>query len=185
MRHGDRFVVRAVSPFDGRVLAGVYTEGRTRSSWWDAIVEEVIPAKPDDGRGTLLVGTIGERVVAAGGIRPLTAWECEVVGPEVDPEYRRRGYGSTLLERLEARAVSEGYERTTVCVSDRFDQGEGFCERNGYRKDRREIRLDTGERRIYYEKRLESDPGTEGIEAIELTDPSYVSRTAYDAVENE
>src|SRR5919112_6445314 len=69
--------------------------------------------------GDFLVGTVGPRLVAMGALRKRSATRAELVRMRVHPDTQRRGFGRTLLQRLEARARELGYREveleTTVC----------------------------------------------------------------------
>ncbi|MFF4777401.1 GNAT family N-acetyltransferase [Microtetraspora fusca] len=62
-------------------------------------------------RGEFLVGEEpgGGRIVAMGGLRRIDDETAEMCRLRVHPEFQRRGYGATILERLEERARELGY----------------------------------------------------------------------------
>jgi ribosomal protein S18 acetylase RimI-like enzyme len=74
----------------------------------------------DDERivGSLLVGWDG--------------WHCHLYRLAVDPEYRRRGIGSALLERAEERFVDFGGTRADAMVLDGNDTAHRLWSRAGY-----------------------------------------------------
>jgi ribosomal protein S18 acetylase RimI-like enzyme len=61
------------------------------------------------GGGDFLVGQVGPRVVAMGGLRPLEDQAVEMCRLRVHPEFQRRGFGAAMLTALEARAVELGF----------------------------------------------------------------------------
>ncbi|MFI7610745.1 GNAT family N-acetyltransferase [Nonomuraea terrae] len=55
--------------------------------------------------GDFLVGEVGSRVVAMGGLKPVDTDTAEVCRLRVHPEFQRRGFGAAMLAALERRAV--------------------------------------------------------------------------------
>ena len=71
--------------------------------------DEMVPP-----HGAFLVGWAGEHAVAIGGLRPLAGSTCEIKRMYVVPGARSHGTGRALLEALEGRARTLGYERARV-----------------------------------------------------------------------
>ena len=59
--------------------------------------------------GEFLVGTVGRRIVALGGLKRLSNAAAEITKMRVDPEHWRRGYGQAILDALQARATELGF----------------------------------------------------------------------------
>lgn len=112
-----------------------------------------IPAEYLDAGGEFLVGerdtddaTAGTALVAMGGLQPAPAVDHhrgdDSVGVvrrmRVDPDHQRRGYGSTVLERLEARARDLAFERLVLDTTPRQEAAMALYESFGYEQRRRE-----------------------------------------------
>ncbi|MFG1705194.1 GNAT family N-acetyltransferase [Nonomuraea sp. M3C6] len=59
--------------------------------------------------GDFLVGEVGSRVVAMGGLKPVDTRTAEVCRLRVHPEFQRRGFGAAMLLALEQRAMELGF----------------------------------------------------------------------------
>lgn len=70
----------------------------------------------------------------------------------VDPAAQRRGYGTAVLERLEARARELGFERLVLDTTERQTPAMAFYEHHGYEEVRRESRPVV--EMVFYEKSL-------------------------------
>ena len=66
------------------------------------------------GRAVLLVGQLGNEVVAMGALREINQTTCEITRMRVAPHAQGRGYGKAILSRLEDIARSHGYRRATL-----------------------------------------------------------------------
>ncbi|WP_219461967.1 GNAT family N-acetyltransferase [Nonomuraea rhizosphaerae] len=120
--------------------------------------------------GDFLVGEIGSRVVAMGGLRPIDSETAEVCRLRVHPGFQRRGFGATMLRALEHRAVELGF--TAIRGDTTLNQGAALAlyERHGWREtSRRQV----GELVVVYgEKRLRPRdeahrPAVESADAME------------------
>jgi putative acetyltransferase len=91
--------------------------------------------KPEDvlvpGSG-FIVGRVGERAVACGAFRPLTAGIAEVKRMFVVPEHRGRGYSKKILTTLERLAVESGYAAVRLETRDRQAAAIALYEGLGY-----------------------------------------------------
>lgn len=97
-----------------------------------------------DGDGTLLVGVVEterggpdegadeERLVALGASEPVDETTVEFRRLRVDPDHRRRGYASRLLDELRARAVAGGFETVVLETDERLQAARALYESRGY-----------------------------------------------------
>jgi ribosomal protein S18 acetylase RimI-like enzyme len=85
---------------------------------WDDDLRHVESAYLSNG-GEFLVGALGGRVVAMGGLRRRSAEVAEVKRMRVHPEVQRRGYGRAILLALEQRARQLGYVRLVLDTTTR------------------------------------------------------------------
>lgn len=103
--------------------------------------------------GEFLVGEIGGRVVAMGGLRRVDATTAEVCRLRVHPEFQRRGLGTRMLRALEARAVELGYRR--LCGDTTLNQRAALVlyQRAGWRETGRKqvghLTVVYGEKELY------------------------------------
>jgi GNAT superfamily N-acetyltransferase len=99
---GDAGAVRAL---DDAAMSGDGVRGRR-----DRDLNSIAAAYLEDG-GEFLVGVCDGRVVAIGALRHVTDAVAEVNRMRVNPGFRRRGFGRTILARLEHRAGELGYRQ--------------------------------------------------------------------------
>ena len=59
--------------------------------------------------GEFLVDSVGGRIVAMGGLRPVAAARAELKRMRVHPDWQRRGRGRAMLDALEQRARDLGF----------------------------------------------------------------------------
>jgi ribosomal protein S18 acetylase RimI-like enzyme len=87
-----------------------------------------------DARGEFLVGLVSGRIVAMGALRRHDDLTAEVKRMRVHPDLQRRGFGRTVLRRLEQRAIQLGYRRLVLDTTERqaaaiaLYRSEGFTE---------------------------------------------------------
>lgn len=60
-------------------------------------------------RSRMLVGELGGKVIAMGGLREVDRAECEILRMRVYPEHQGRGFGRAILEALEEHGRQLGY----------------------------------------------------------------------------
>ncbi|GAB2932818.1 GNAT family N-acetyltransferase [Nonomuraea fastidiosa] len=102
--------------------------------------------------GDFLVGEVGSRVVAMGGLKPIDTSTAEVCRLRVHPEYQRRGYGAAMLAAIERRAVELGFQRVRGDTTLNQEAALALYQRRGWRELSRER---VGEHTVIYgEKRL-------------------------------
>ncbi|WP_113701114.1 GNAT family N-acetyltransferase [Nonomuraea lactucae] len=102
--------------------------------------------------GDFLVGELGGRVVAMGGLKPIDSATVELCRLRVHPEFQRRGHGSTMLMKLESRAVELGFRTLRGDTTLRQEAALALYERHGWREISRTRVADLVV--VYLEKRL-------------------------------
>ncbi|HEX4815591.1 MAG TPA: GNAT family N-acetyltransferase [Nonomuraea sp.] len=102
--------------------------------------------------GDFLVGEVGSRVVAMGGLKPVDSTTAEVCRLRVHPEFQRRGFGAAMLRALERRAVELGFSRVRGDTTLNQEAALALYERQGWRERSRERVGDLTV--VYGEKRL-------------------------------
>ncbi|MEV4174950.1 GNAT family N-acetyltransferase [Nonomuraea sp. NPDC049709] len=102
--------------------------------------------------GDFLVGEVGSRVVAMGGLKPVDTDTAEMCRLRVHPEYQRRGFGSAMLVALERRAVELGFHCVRGDTTLNQEAALSLYERQGWRELSREQVGDLTV--VYIEKRL-------------------------------
>lgn len=101
-----------------------------------------IPEVSLDAGGEFLVGELGATVVAMGALQPVGDVDHHdgsdgtgvVRRMRVDPDHQRRGYDSTILDALEARAVDLGFDRLVLDTTPRQEAARALYEGFGYRE---------------------------------------------------
>jgi ribosomal protein S18 acetylase RimI-like enzyme len=81
--------------------------------------------------GDFLIGVIGTQPIAIGALRPLRGY-VEIKRMRVHPEWQRRGYGQSMLERLEARACELGYSLVRLDTTTLQVAAIAMYRKNGY-----------------------------------------------------
>ena len=105
----------------------------------------------EDG-GEFLVGVCDGRVVAIGALRHVTDAIAEPNRMCVHPGFRRRGFGRTLLARLEHRAGELGYRQLRLDTPVALTAAQRLYDSAGYREvGRGQL---AGAEVIYFEKAL-------------------------------
>lgn len=109
--------------------------------------------------GDFLVGEIGSRVVAMGGLKPIDRETAEMCRLRVHPEFQRRGFGAAMLSALEDRAVELGFHSLKGDTT--LNQGPALAlyARQGWRELSRSQVGDLVV--VYLEKRLAPAPALE------------------------
>ncbi|ERJ05893.1 GCN5-related N-acetyltransferase protein [Halorhabdus tiamatea SARL4B] len=105
------------------------------------------------GDGEFLVAERDGRIVACGGL--LIAGEtAELVRIAVDPAHQRSGYGTAILDGLEATAAERGCDRVVLTTADRQAAAKQFYADRGY--ERRDTRQVGSYELIAFEKSLDA-----------------------------
>jgi ribosomal protein S18 acetylase RimI-like enzyme len=107
-RNSDHAQVAALNAY-GLAAAGVPADADVYAGDLDDINATYLSR-----RGTLLVGQLGDDVVAMGALREIDPTTCEITRMRVAPQVQGRGYGKAMLARLEEIARSHGYRRATL-----------------------------------------------------------------------
>ncbi len=100
---------------------------------WEDDLRDVRAAYLDSG-GAFLVGLLGERLVAMGGLLPRGGGEVEIRRMRVHPDVQRRGYGRLLLDALEQRARALGAHTIRLDTTTAQVAARALYERAGYRE---------------------------------------------------
>jgi len=110
-------------------LTGAYLG---RGPWDDDVyaIEEVYLKK----QGEFLIGEYDGLLVAMGALKRTSPERAEVKRMRVHPDYQRRGYGQLILEELEARARTLGYQTLHLDTSTLQIAAQKLYEKNGYRE---------------------------------------------------
>ncbi|WP_424535449.1 GNAT family N-acetyltransferase [Sphaerisporangium viridialbum] len=111
-------------------------------------------------RGEFLVGEVdGSGIVAMGGLRRIDDETAEMCRLRVHPDFQRRGFGTLIIDALEAAAVKLGYLRlrgdTTLAQGAALE----LYRKYGWRELRREDR--GGLVVVYGEKQLVDQPSSQ------------------------
>ncbi|MEA2196540.1 MAG: hypothetical protein QOJ25_591 [Solirubrobacteraceae bacterium] len=118
---------------------------------WDDDLRSIRSAYLQDG-GEFLVGWLDGRLVAMGALRHVTAAAAEIKRMRVHPRFQRRGFGSTVLARLEDRARQLGYSKLRLDTTVMQVAAQALYAREGYTEvGRGQL---AGVEVVYYEKRL-------------------------------
>ncbi|WEL16825.1 Acetyltransferase (GNAT) family [Halorhabdus sp. SVX81] len=101
--------------------------------------------------GEFLVAERDGRVVACGGLL-VEGETAELMRIAVDPAHQRAGYGTAILDGLEATAAERGCARIVLTTADRQAAAKQFYPDRGY--ERRDERRVNGYELIEFEKSL-------------------------------
>ena len=144
----SEFTVRQYEPADEEAVVELH-EQRT----WDvehSEPEHEVYADLDDIEGTyldaggeFLVGLEDGHLVATGGIERVDDETVVLKRLRVDPAYQRNGYGNTLLEELEARAVEAGYAEMIIDETGMNTTAQAFLEDHGFEVTETTVHLGT------------------------------------------
>lgn len=137
---------RAVRALDRAAMGAAGARGRV-----DEDVDAVAAAYVEDG-GEFLVGICDGRLVATGALRHVTDAVAELNRTRVHPAFQRRGFGRTILARLEHRASELGYRQLRLDTLVVMTAAQRLYDSAGYRKvGRGQL---AGAEVIYFEKAL-------------------------------
>ena len=106
-----------------------------------------------DAGGEFLVGERAGDIVAMGAFQP---HDDAVVlrRMRVDPAHQRSGYGTRILNDLEARARKRGFDRAELDTTPVQTAAIAFYEHHGYERVGREYYEQADTTLLFYEKRL-------------------------------
>ena len=132
-------VVPPASPAARHVLRAYFTDVASRYYGRTATEEEIAAAMRDEPsddlilpRGVLLVASEGNSVLGCAGLRLLPSRIGEVTRVFVMPAARRRGFGSRLLDHLEAYAREHGVATLRLDTRDDLVEARRLYARHGY-----------------------------------------------------
>jgi ribosomal protein S18 acetylase RimI-like enzyme len=121
--------------------AGIEEAEAVLEFWRGAAEGTSISDDPDGVRvlierdpGALLLAVDGERVLGTV-IAGFDGWRCHLYRLAVDPELRRRGIGSALLDAAHRRFESLGGRRADAMVLERNETGQRTWSAAGYERE--------------------------------------------------
>jgi GNAT superfamily N-acetyltransferase len=123
--------VRLNDPLARPLLDGLEHEYRTRYGINDEL-SSTEDTEFDPPPGCFIVLVDGEMTAAGGGFRAHTAGVCEVKRMWTNPDYRRRGLATEVLDALELAAAGAGYRRLVLETGPRQPEAASLYERRGY-----------------------------------------------------
>lgn len=107
--------------------------------------------------GTFLIGEVDGRIVAMGAFRKISEERAEIKRMRVHPAYQRRGYGQTILQELEARALAMGYTVLFLDTATVLVAAQNLYRKNGFR-EMGETKAHLHLTDIFFEKHLTVPP---------------------------
>ena len=90
-----------------------------------------------DNNGEFLVGICDNLIVAMGAFRNICDKVAEITRMRVLPAYQGRGFGRTILQELERRAIKQGYTRLHLDTSTGQIVAQQLYLHNGFKETRR------------------------------------------------
>lgn len=99
----------------------------------DADLNE-IPATYLNRTGEFLVGVADESLVAMGALKRISPSVAEITRMRVNPQYWRRGYGETILHRLQDTASAFGYTELWLDTLSVMTAAENLYRKNGFQE---------------------------------------------------
>lgn len=142
-RPGDGERVRDLHEAALREAGGyVETDGDRE---FEADLRDVEGSYLDPEGAAFLVGTVEDRIVATGALRPVSGHLADLLGPfeeavgeikrlRVDPAHQRQGHGRRTLEALEARAREGGHGALVLDTTPAQEAAVGLFEATGYER---------------------------------------------------
>ncbi len=95
---------------------------------------QALPGEYALPRGALFVAWVGGRAAGCVGLRPLDSETCEMKRLYVRPEYRDRGVGRALAERVVEEAKALGYRRMRLDTVGSMTAALGLYRSMGFRE---------------------------------------------------
>jgi ribosomal protein S18 acetylase RimI-like enzyme len=137
---------RAVRALDDATMSAAGAHGRG-----DEDLDSIAAAYLEDG-GDFLVGICDGRLIAMGALRHVTDAVAELNRMRVHPAFQRRGFGRTILARLEHRAGDLGYRQLRLDTTVMQTAAQRLYQSAGYREvGRGQL---AGAEVVYFEKAL-------------------------------
>lgn len=127
----ERRQVRVTDPLVRPLLDGLEHEYRVRYGVNDEL-SRTDEADFDPPGGGFIVFVADAVTVAGGGYRAHAAGVCEVKRMWTNPDYRRRGLATLVLDALEDAARGAGYRRLVLETGPRQPEAAAMYERRGY-----------------------------------------------------
>jgi ribosomal protein S18 acetylase RimI-like enzyme len=115
-----------------------------------------IPEQYLESGGEFLVGSVHGRLIAMGGLQPVTEARVELRRMRVHPEFQGQGYGARVLSELEVRAHQLGFTEIVLYTNSKLTAARQMYDNYGYEETRRERDSETGETFIHYRKKVDS-----------------------------
>jgi GNAT superfamily N-acetyltransferase len=118
---------RASRALDSAAMSAAGARGRGHED-----VDSIAAAYVEDG-GEFMVGICNGRLVAMGALGHVTDAVAELNRMGVHPGFQRRGFGRTILARLEQRAAEPGYGQLRLDTAVKLTAAQRFYGSAGYR----------------------------------------------------
>jgi ribosomal protein S18 acetylase RimI-like enzyme len=83
-------------------------------------------------RGEFLVGLLNNRIVCMGAFRKKSETLAEIKRMRVLPDYQRRGFGQTIMNQLELKALQSGYSELILDTRTKQIAAQQFYKKNGF-----------------------------------------------------
>lgn len=104
--------------------------------------------------GEFLIGCFDGQAIATGGVKPVDKEIIELQRLRVLPAFQQNGYGTSLLDRLETFAATQGFERIQLHTDDVLTVAQQIYENRGYEETHREPHPTIDGEVIFYEKEI-------------------------------
>ena len=102
-----------------------------RDGKWDEDLRD-IENQYINNNGEFLVGVLDNKIVCMGAFRKKSDTLAEIKRMRVHPNYQRRGFGQTILNKLEAKAIELGYQELCLDTTTKQKPAQKLYEKNGY-----------------------------------------------------
>ncbi len=119
---------------------------------WDDDLKKIEEVYHNNG-GCFLVGVVEGHIVAMGALKRTDTERAEIKRIRVHPDFQGRGFGSAVLERLEAEARKLGYRALHLDTTIRQTAARRLYAKYGYRETGRTVLA--GFDTILFEKTVE------------------------------
>ena len=102
-----------------------------RDGKWDEDLHD-IENQYINNNGEFLVGVLDNKIVCMGSFRKKSDTLAEIKRMRVHPNYQRKGFGQTILNKLEAKAIELGYQELCLDTTTKQIPAQKLYEKNGY-----------------------------------------------------
>lgn len=113
------------------ILAGEYPFDR--SAYSDSDLDRIAEVYGGPNESFFIIEE-GGRVVGTAGVKEDSKDEALLRRLFVDPDHRKRGYGSQLIRKAIEFCRSKGYKRLFFRCTDRMSDAMRLCEKNGFKE---------------------------------------------------